>query len=144
MKIVRDILQVKGTEVYTIPPDATVYEALQKMAEKNVGALLVVKDNDVAGVISERDYARKVVLKGKFSKEVPVSDIMATHIVRVNPYQDIEACMELMSDKHVRHLPVIQNERIIGIISIGDIVKAIIEHKEEIINQLENYIKGKR
>jgi CBS domain-containing protein len=144
MKIVRDILQVKGTEVYTIPPDATVYEALQKMAEKNVGALLVVKDNDVAGVISERDYARKVVLKGKFSKDVPVSDIMATHIVRVNPNQDIESCMELMSDKHVRHLPVIQNERIIGIISIGDIVKAIIEHKEEIITQLENYIKGKR
>jgi CBS domain-containing protein len=144
MKIVRDILQAKGTEVYTIPPDTTVYEALQKMAEKNVGALLVVNDNEVAGIISERDYARKVALKGKFSKDVPVSEIMATHIVRVNPYQDIEACMELMSDKHVRHLPVIQDGRIVGIISIGDIVKAIIEHKEEIINQLENYIKGKR
>jgi CBS domain-containing protein len=144
MKIVRDILQEKGFEVHSIPPDASVYEALQMMADKNVGALLVVKDNDVEGMISERDYARKIVLKGKLSKDVPVSEIMTSKIVRIDPYQDIETCMELMSDKHVRHLPVVENDRIVGIISIGDIVKAIIEHKEEIINQLENYIKGKR
>jgi CBS domain-containing protein len=144
MKIVRDILQKKGSEVHIISPEATVYEALQMMADKNVGALLVVKGDEVAGMISERDYARKIALKGKFSKDVPVSEIMTTRIVRVDPYQEIESCMELMSDKHVRHLPVIENERIVGIISIGDIVKAIIEHKEEIIHQLENYIKGKR
>jgi CBS domain-containing protein len=144
MKTVRDILQEKGFAVHTIAPDVSVYEALQMMADKNVGALLVLKDNTVAGMISERDYARKVVLKGKFSKDIPVSDIMATHIVDVDPYQDIESCMELMSDKHVRHLPVVEDGRIVGIISIGDIVKAIIEHKQEIINQLENYIKGKR
>jgi CBS domain-containing protein len=144
MKIVRDILTGKGFEVYTISPDAMVYEALQMMADKNVGALMVVSNNEVEGMISERDYARKVALKGKFSKDIPVRDIMTTHIVKVNPFQDIESCMELMSDKHVRHLPVVENDRIVGIISIGDIVKAIIEHKEEIINQLENYIKGTR
>jgi CBS domain-containing protein len=144
MKIVRDILQEKGFTVHSIPPDTSVYAALQMMADKNVGALLVLKDNAVAGMISERDYARKVVLKGKLSKDIPVSEIMTTHIVDVDPYQDIESCMELMSDKHVRHLPVVEDGRIVGIISIGDIVKAIIEHKEEIINQLENYIKGKR
>ena len=144
MKIIRDILQEKGFEVYSIPPDATVYEALQKLADKNVGALLVMQDDSVVGIISERDYARKVVLKGKFSKDVPVSEIMSSHILRIDPDQDIEACMALMTDKHVRHLPVVENGRVVGIISIGDIVKAIIEHKEETIAQLENYIKGKR
>lgn len=144
MKIIRDILQEKGSEVYSIPPHATVYETLQMMADKNVGALLVMQDDAVAGIISERDYARKVVLKGKFSKDVPVSEIMSSHILRIDPDQDIETCMELMSDKRVRHLPVFENNRVVGIISIGDIVKAIIEHKEETIAQLENYIRGKR
>ncbi|MFZ2632577.1 MAG: CBS domain-containing protein [Desulfosalsimonadaceae bacterium] len=144
MKIIRDILQEKGSEVYSIPPHATVYETLQMLADKNVGALLVMQDDSVAGIISERDYARKVVLKGKFSKDVPVSEIMSSHILRIDPDQDIETCMELMSDKRVRHLPVFENNRVVGIISIGDIVKAIIEHKEETIAQLENYIRGKR
>ena len=144
MKIIRDILAEKGFEVHTIFSDATVYEALLMMADKNVGALLVMKDDVLTGIISERDYARKIVLKGKFSKDVPVSEIMSSHIVRVDPDQDIESCMELMSDKHIRHLPVSENDRIIGIVSIGDIVKAIIEHKEETITQLESYIKGKR
>ncbi|NOY70025.1 MAG: CBS domain-containing protein [Deltaproteobacteria bacterium] len=144
MKIIRDILAEKGSEVYAISPDATVYEALLMMADKNVGALLVMHDNAVVGLISERDYARKIVLKGKFSKDVPVSEIMSSHIVRIDQDQDIEVCMELMSDKHIRHLPVIENDRIVGIISIGDIVKAIIEHKEETIAQLEHYIKGHR
>ena len=144
MKIIRDILQEKGSEVYSIPPHATVYETLQMMADKNVGALLVMQDDSVVGIISERDYARKVVLKGKFSKDVPVSEIMSSHILRIDPDQDIETCMELMSDKRVRHLPVFENGRVVGIISIGDIVKAIIEHKEETIAQLENYIRGNR
>ena len=144
MKIIRDILQEKGSEVYAIPPHATVYEALQMLADKNVGALLVMQDDAVVGIISERDYARKVVLKGKFSKDVPVSEIMSSHILRIDPDQDVETCMELMTDKRVRHLPVVENGRVVGIISIGDIVKAIIAHKEETIAQLENYIKGKR
>ena len=144
MRSVKDILQEKGTRVYSISPDANVYEALQMMAEKNVGALMVMEGDTVAGLISERDYARKIVLKGRFSKDVPVREIMTADVIRITPDVDVEECMELMTDKRVRHLPVFKNERLIGIISIGDIVKAIIEHKEEIIEQLEAYIKGKR
>ena len=144
MRSVKDILQEKGTQIYAISPDAKVYEALQLMADKNVGALMVMEGDRAVGLISERDYARKIVLKGKFSKDVPVHEIMTADIVRIGPDRDVENCMELMTDKRVRHLPVFENDRLIGIISIGDIVKAIIEHKEEIIEQLENYIKGKR
>lgn len=144
MRSVKDILEEKGTQVYAVSPDAKVYEALQIMADKNVGALMVIEGDTVAGLISERDYARKIVLKGKFSKDVPVREIMTVNIIRIGPDNDVEYCMELMTDKRVRHLPVFENDRLIGIISIGDIVKAIIEHKEEIIEQLENYIKGKR
>jgi len=144
MKIVKNILEEKGFDVYTISSDATVYETLQKMAEKNVGALLVMDGEKILGMISERDYARKIVLKGKFSKDVPVSEIMATNLIHVTPEQDIETCMELISDKHVRHLPVVENDRLVGIISIGDIVKAMLEHREEVIDQLEKYIKGHR
>ncbi len=144
MRSVKDILQEKGTQVYAISPDAKVYEALQLMADKNIGALMVMEGDRAVGLISERDYARKIVLKGKFSKDVPVHEIMTADIVRIGPDRDVENCMELMTDKRVRHLPVFENDRLIGIISIGDIVKAIIEHKEEIIEQLENYIKGKR
>jgi CBS domain-containing protein len=144
MRSVKDILQEKGTQVYAISPDAKVYEALQLMADKNVGALMVMEGDRAVGLISERDYARKIVLKGKFSKDVPVHEIMTADIVRISPDRNVENCMELMTDKRVRHLPVFDNDRLIGIISIGDIVKAIIEHKEEIIKQLEGYIKGKR
>jgi CBS domain-containing protein len=144
MRSVKDILEEKGTQVYAVSPDAKVYEALQIMADKNVGALMVIEGDTVAGLISERDYARKIVLKGKFSKDVPVREIMTVDIIRIGPDNDVEYCMELMTDKRVRHLPVFESDRLIGIISIGDIVKAIIEHKEEIIEQLENYIKGKR
>ena len=144
MRSVKDILEEKGTQVYAVSPNATVYEALQIMADKNVGALMVIEGDTVAGLISERDYARKIILKGKFSKDVPVREIMTADIIRIGPDNDVEYCMELMTDKRIRHLPVFENDRLIGIISIGDIVKAIIEHKEEIIEQLENYIKGKR
>lgn len=144
MRTVTDILREKGSEVYSITVDATVYEALQLMADKNVGALMVMDGAAPVGLISERDYARKVVLKGKFSKDVPVAEIMTREMVRIGPEEDVEGCMQLMTHKRERHLPVFENGRLIGIISIGDIVKAIIEHKEEIIEQLEDYIKGKR
>ncbi|KJS31691.1 MAG: hypothetical protein VR64_09015 [Desulfatitalea sp. BRH_c12] len=144
MRTVHDILQGKGSEVYTITPEETVYTALQKMAEKNVGALVVMENDKVIGLISERDYARKIVLKGKFSKDVPVNEIMTVEVVSVGPEEDIERCMQLMTYERVRHLPVFEKDRLIGLISVGDIVKAIIEHKEEIIHQLENYIKGRR
>ncbi len=144
MKNVRDLLQEKGATVFTISPDATVYEALQMMADKNVGALVVCEKGDVVGLFSERDYARKIVLKGKLSKEVAVKEIMSAKVIHADPQQDIETCMELMSNHRIRHLPVFENQCLIGIVSIGDIVKAVIEHKEEIIEQLENYIKGKR
>jgi CBS domain-containing protein len=144
MKIVKDILRVKGPQVYSIEPDATVYDALKQMAEKNVGALLVLEGGKIHGLISERDYARKTILKGRFSKETAVREIMTTAVVTVHPDDDIEECMELFTDKHVRHLPVIENEKIIGIVSIGDVVKGVIDYKEFIIQEQEKYIKGKR
>lgn len=144
MRTVRDILREKGSDVYTVQAEATVYEALQIMAEKNVGALLVLRGDKAVGLISERDYARKIVLKGKVSRDSPVSEIMTADMIRIGPEEDIEGCMELITYKRIRHLPVFETDRLIGIISVGDIVKAIIEHKKEIILQLENYIKGRR
>jgi CBS domain-containing protein len=142
MRTIRDILQEKGFDVYAITPDSTVYQALQLMSEKNVGALMVMTGDTVEGLISERDYARKIVLKGRFSRDVPVREIMSPEIVAIGPEEDVERCMTLMTHKRMRHLPVFENGRLIGLISIGDIVKAIIEHKEETIRQLEKYIKG--
>jgi len=144
MKTVKDILRAKGSKVYSISPDATVYEALNQMADKNVGALLVREVKQIVGMISERDYARKTILKGRFSKETAVKEIMTTNVITVGPGEDLEKCMELFTDKHVRHLPVIEDEKIIGIISIGDVVKGVIDHKEFIIQEQEKYIKGKR
>jgi len=128
MKIIKDILKAKGHEVYTISPDATVYEALSLMAEKNVGALVILEGETLEGLISERDYARKVILKGKFSKDTPVHEIMSGEPVTVTLDHDLEQCMELMTDKRVRHLPVVEEGRLLGIISIGDVVKGIIDH----------------
>jgi len=144
MKTVKDILRTKGSKVYSIAPDATVYEALNRMADKNVGAMVVFEGNELVGLISERDYCRKTILKGRFSKDTAVREIMTTEAVTVQPDDDIEACMELFTDKHVRHLPVIEKGKVVGIVSIGDIVKSIIDSKELIISELENYIKGKR
>ncbi len=144
MRTVRDILQEKGSDVYTIAPESSVFQALQLMAEKNVGALMVMSGDTAAGLISERDYARKIVLKGRLSRDVTVREIMSPEIVAVGPEEDVEHCMELMTHKRVRHLPVFDDRRLIGLISIGDIVKAIIEHKEETIRDLEQYIKGGR
>jgi CBS domain-containing protein len=144
MKTVKNILRVKGSKVYSISPDATVYEALNRMADENVGAMLVFEGNNLVGMISERDYSRKTILKGRLSKETAVRDIMTTELVTVHPDDDIEECMELFTDKRVRHLPVIEKGKVVGIVSIGDIVKSIIDYKDFIIEELENYIKGKR
>jgi CBS domain-containing protein len=144
MKTVKDILGAKRSKVYFISPDATVYEALNRMAEKNVGSMLVFEGKDLVGLISERDYSRKTILKGKLAKDTAVSEIMTTSVVSVRPDDDIEECMELFTGKRVRHLPVIEKGKVVGIVSIGDVVKSIIDYKEFIIEELENYIKGKR
>jgi CBS domain-containing protein len=144
MKTVRDILREKGTQVYATSPDASVYDALQLMADKNIGALIVFEGDRMVGLISERDYARKIVLKNKFSRETAVSEIMSRDVVTVSPDRNLEECMEVITARRVRHLPVVEDDRVLGIISIGDIVKGIIEHKEFVIEQLEYYIKGWR
>lgn len=144
MKNVKQLLQAKGHGVWAITPDSSVYDALTLMADKEVGALLVLDAGRLVGIISERDYARKVILKGKSSLDTPVREIMTENVVYVRPEQTVEECMALMTDKHIRHLPVLEDDELIGVISIGDLVKADIEHKEFMIQQLENYITGAR
>ncbi len=144
MKHVRHILEKKGKTIHYVSPDDTVFSALAMMAEKSVSALLVKVGNELVGIISEKDYARKVVLLGRSSKEELVKEIMTTEVVYVDPGQSIEECMALMSDKHIRHLPVYDDDKLVGIISIGDVVKAIIEEKQFMIQQLEHYIHGHR
>jgi CBS domain-containing protein len=140
MTTVRQLLDIKGSDVWKITADANVFDALRLMAEKNVGALLVLDKNHIVGIFSERDYARKVILKGKSSRECSVSEIMTDKVVYVRPEQTIEETMALMTDKHVRHLPVCEKDDLLGVISIGDVVKAMISDREFIIGQLENYI----
>ena len=142
MKFVSQLLEAKGHTVWTITPDTSVFEALKRMADRNVGALLVVEGEKLAGIFSERDYARKVILKGKASREIPVDEIMSTRVVFVRPNQTIDECMALMTEKRIRHLPVLQSGKLIGLISIGDVVKTVISEQEFIIHQLENYISG--
>jgi CBS domain-containing protein len=143
MKTVAQVLRTKGNEVLSVSPELSVFDALGVMAEKNVGALLVVEGGRLAGIFSERDYARKVILKGKASRETPVRDIMTSHVLYVRPEQTVDDCMALMTDKRVRHLPVLDEERLVGVISIGDVVKAIITEQEFMIEQLQNYITGR-
>jgi len=142
MKTVHEILLKKGNAIWSISPDATVFDALKLMAEKKVGALLVIKVEILVGIMSERDYARKVILQGKFSKDTLVSEIMSSKVLYVNSKLSTEECMALMINKRVRHLPVIDNDKLIGIISIGDIVNAVIDEKEFVIDQLVHYIVG--
>lgn len=144
MTTVRQILGTKGREVWSVSPDTTVYDAIKLMAEKNVGALVVLVEDLLRGIISERDYARKVILKGKSSKEIPVKEIMSTDVVTIQPHQSIEECMALMTIRRIRHLPVLESNKLVGVISIGDVVKAIISEQEFVIKQLENYITGTR
>jgi CBS domain-containing protein len=142
MEFVRQILESKGNQVYMIPPHATVYEALKVMADKGIGALLVADDENIYGIMSERDYARKVALMGKSSKEAPVSEIMSSKVIYVNPNQSVDECMALMIEKRIRHLPVLKEGKLVGIISIGDVVRAVIGEKEFVIDQLIHYITG--
>jgi CBS domain-containing protein len=144
MTTVRQILQAKGTQVWTISPQATVLEALQMMAEKNVGALLVTQGEQVAGIFSERDYARSVALKGRTAEDTHVGDIMTARVIYVRPNQSMEDVMAVMTDKHIRHLPVMEGESLIGVISIGDVVKEIISEQKFTIHSLESYITGSR
>ena len=140
MKTVMQLLQAKGREIHTVPPDARVFDALKLMAEKNVGALVVAEGGRLAGIISERDYARKVILLGKSSHDIPVREIMTGKVVTVQPGQTVEDCMALMTEKRIRHLPVTEGEQLIGILSIGDLVKEVIAEQERTIKQLESYI----
>ena|SRR5215472_1835646 len=140
MKRVCDLLDDKGREIWCLAPDATVYDAIEQMAEKGCGALLVMEGKRLVGVISERDYARKVILKGKSSREIEVREIMSYPVVCIAPELTVEQTMALMTEKHVRHLPVVIEEKVVGVISIGDVVRAIIEDKEFYIQQLTSYI----
>jgi len=140
MTRVEDLLQAKGHAVWSISPDASVYDAIQMMADRGVGALPVVAADKLAGIVSERDYARKVILQGKSSKDTPVREIMTGTVYTVRPEQNIEQCMILMTDKRVRHLPVLEGDHLAGIVSIGDLVKAVIAEQQIRIEQLESYI----
>ena len=140
MKTLKQLLEVKGRDVYTITPDARVLDALRMMAEKSVGALIVTDGGRIAGVISERDYARKVILHGKSSHELQVCDIMTSKVITVHPGQTVEECMALMTEKRIRHLPVTEGERLIGVLSIGDLVKEVIAEQQQTIRELESYI----
>ncbi|MEW6302397.1 MAG: CBS domain-containing protein [Verrucomicrobiota bacterium] len=140
--LVASILSQKGGSVYSIAPDAMVYDAIQMMADKNVGALLVMKDEKLMGVISERDYTRKVILKGKLSKQTPVQEIMTSPVITVTPNHSIDECMRLISEKRVRHLPVVDGEKVVGVVSVGNLVNWIISAQNATINQLQNYISG--
>jgi len=141
---VSQLLRRKGGGVYATYPGATVYEALQQMAEKNIGALLVIEGGKLAGIFSERDYARKVILQGKTSHVTHVREIMTDKVFFVRPEDTIEECMALMTAQHIRHLPVLSNDEIVGIISIGDVVKAVIDEQGFVIEQMANYITGER
>ncbi len=146
MKSVREVLKTKTKEVWSILPYATVFDALKLMGEKKIGALMVIDDHGkVAGIISERDYARKVILKGKASKETKVEEIMtpASEMFAVKPDNSVEECMILMTGKHVRHLPVFEKDKFVGVVSIGDVVKSIISEQEALIEHLSGYIAGK-
>jgi CBS domain-containing protein len=140
MKTVKQLLSAKGTQIYSIRPDAKVYEALESMAEKDVGALLVTEGSRLVGIISERDYARKVRLHGKWSHDVVVREIMTEDVITVDPSRTVEECMAIVTNQRVRHLPVCEDDRLVGVISIGDLVKEVIAEQQETIKQLESYI----
>lgn len=142
MTKVKDILALKGQSVWSVAPDSSVYDAMKLMAEKGIGALMVMEGEKLVGIISERDYARKVILQGRASRTTQVREIMTSHVLYSQPEQNIEECMAVMTDKRVRHLPVYDEERLVGVISIGDLVKSIITEQKFMIEQLEKYIRS--
>lgn len=144
MTTVGRLLDTKGHDVWSIAPDASVFDAIKLMADRGIGAVLVMKGEKLVGVVSERDYARKVILQGRSSKDTPVRQIMTDKVFYVRPDQTVEDCMVLMTEKRIRHLPVLDGDRLVGMISIGDVVKSVISEKETLIRQLENYITGSR
>ncbi len=141
---IKQLLDKKGRQVHTIGPDESVFEAIRRMAELGIGALVVTEGEKPVGIVTERDYARKVILKGRSSKETPVRAIMSEKLIYIRPEQTIEEAMAIMTEKKIRHLPVMEEGRLAGIISIGDVVKAIIENQQFVIDQLTNYIHGDR
>ena len=140
---VDSILRRKGHQIWSVTPDESVFQAVSVMADKGIGALLVIDDGKLLGIISERDYARKVILQGKFSKDTLVSDIMTTPVVSVGPDHTVDDCMHIVSARRIRHLPVVQDEQVIGIVSIGDLVRSVISAQSETINYLHQYIGGR-
>ncbi|MDQ2971560.1 MAG: CBS domain-containing protein [Rhodanobacteraceae bacterium] len=142
MRQVKHLLEVKGNAVYTIAAESPVLEAIRSMAERGIGALLVMRDGDLLGIVTERDYARKVILKGRSSRDTPVSEIMTTSPISVDPTATVDECMRLCTDQRVRHLPVTQNGRVTGVVSIGDLVKAVIDDQALEIDHLQRYISG--
>ena len=142
MKTVNEILNAKGHEIWSVDPQDTVLDSLKLMSEKGVGSLLVMDGDKLVGIVTERDYARKVILEGKSSKDTPVQDIMSAKVLCVAPERTVDQCMALMTDKRARHLPVVDQKRVIGVVSIGDLVKATISEQQILIDQLQNYIAG--
>ena len=140
MATVKQLLDQKGHEVLSIGPDDSVFDAIKKMADNNVGSLVVLEGEKLVGIITERDYARNVFLKGRSSPETTVREIMSTHVVCARPEQSVEECMAVMTDKAVRHLPVLEKKQIVGVVSIGDLIKSIISDQKFVIEQLEHYI----
>lgn len=140
MKTIAEILQAKGRDIWSINPDASVYEAIELMAVKGIGALIVLDAGKPVGMLSERDYARKVILKGRSSKETSVRDIMSSPVIFTDTDKSVEECMEMMSNRRIRHLPVLNDGKLVAVISIGDLVKAIIDEQKFVIEQLESYI----
>jgi CBS domain-containing protein len=142
MTTVRHLLDRKGRALFSIEPEDPVLEAIRMMAERRVGALLVMRGMDLAGIVSERDYARKVVLLGRSSADTPVWQIMTSPVITVSPDNSVQDCMRLMTERHIRHLPVMDGTRVVGMISIGDLVKAVMEEQQQTIQQLESYIRS--
>jgi CBS domain-containing protein len=140
---VDSVLKRKGSEVWFVTPDQTVYETIQRMADKAVGALLVISDGKLVGIISERDYARKVILEGRSSRTTLVKEIMTSPVIFVTLDQDVDECMHLMTRNRIRHLPIVENEKVLGVVSIGDLVKWVVSEQEETIEHLQNYISSK-
>lgn len=142
MRRVKRILEAKGREVWSIEPTASVYDAIHLLAEKEIGALLVMDGKQLVGIFSERDYARQIILKDRSSEDTKVEDIMTQEVVQIQPNDEIADCMTLMTEKRIRHLPVMENDEVIGVISIGDLVMAVIDQQQSTINDLEKYISG--